>query len=110
MRMILLVLVTSGALLALSPARAADLFAPVVPPPPQPRTVIERVDGLCTMRPGNIVRRMPEGRIERSLPVGFFVIVIDYPFSAFTDLWVRIRALNDEIYYGWVRPHDLSCH
>ncbi len=95
------------ATLAVTPAVAADLPRFIAPPPPA--VIVQTPDNLCTVGRRTKVFRAPEDEFSGYLPAGMIVEVIDAPWSAATDLWIRIRPLRAGNYYGWVETHDFVC-
>lgn len=92
-------------------ALAADLAKPYAPPPAAGPRFYEEGEALyCTIRSGGAVfYRMPYSQPLGPLPAGLVVEVVDLPFSVATDLFVRIKAPTERVYYGYVPPRALHC-
>lgn len=98
------------AALAATPAAAADLPRYVPPAPPAPTAVVVEVpDNLCTVGRRTEIYRAPEDEFSGFLPAGMIVEVIDAPWSASMDLWIRVRPIRPGNYYGWVETRDFVC-
>lgn len=96
------------ATLAAQPTSAADLpwkRAPSVVVVPE----VVRPLGACLIGRQLDFYRAPGESVEGTLPAGLEVIVIDAPYSATVDLWVRIASPRPGVYYGWVETRDLVC-
>ena len=98
------------AAVAATPAVAADLPRYLPPPPaPPPAVVVEEPDNLCTVGRRTEIYRAPEDEFSGYLPAGMVVEVIDAPWSAATDLWIRVRPIRPGNYYGWVETAEFVC-
>ena len=93
------------------PASAADLARGFVPPLPAPQAeVFARPLNLCLLGAPLSIYRAPLSWPNGILPAGLEVVVIEEDWSPARDLWVRIEAPREGIYYGWVYTRDLICH
>ncbi|MBJ3778814.1 SH3 domain-containing protein [Acuticoccus mangrovi] len=93
------------AMILAGPALAADLPRGPIVILPQPAS-----PSVClTGRPIEIYLA-PASTVNGILPAGMEVEVIDVPFSARADLWIRIKPPRHNQYYGWVYTRDLICH
>lgn len=95
-----------------APGFGADLALPPAPPAmmsTMPAVVAEDGAVLCMLRPGTVFFQHPYTQPFGPLPAGLLVQVIDVPFTRATDLFVRIKAPTQTVYYGYVRTTDLLC-
>lgn len=85
-----------------SPAAGADLSQ-------APAAVVVVADNVCLTGRAVDIHPAPATYTSGVLPAGMEVEVIDFPFDAQRDLWVRIKPPRIGDYYGWVATRDLVC-